>query len=679
MTSSSTSPDFVRRLLAVTASSLILFLTTGCGPKAPPESGATSTNAAATAGPDMEADLARTVAAQSSFYQTRPLSDIPASLTWQDGSDLPEFADPAARKGGTFRYYMQDFPRTLRTIGPDATGGIRPYLLDHVAVYILHAHPNVAGRMYPGLAREWAVDADNRTVYYRLNADARWSDGRPVTTADVVFTFYMMRSPDLGEPWYNNFYSKRYERLTVYDNLTFSLTAPERKPSLDVDISQFALYARHAFKDFGPGWLERYQWRTLPTTGAYTLLDRDVEKGRSVTLTRVQDWWAKDKRFFRGRFNPDKYRLEVIRDPDKAVEAFARGDLDMFPLSLPKFWYETIPDDHPAVKSGAIVKAKFFNRIPRPDWGLWINSHKPILNQTEVRLGIQHAANFDLVCQQFFRGDAVRLETRSDGYPFRAHPTLTYRRFDPDLARTHFAKAGFTQQGPDGVLTTAKGERLSFTLTTSRPDLRDLLPILKQEALKAGLELRLEVLDQTTGWKKVQEKNHEITLVALARSVEPYPRYWEIYHGSNAYEDAYLDAAGKPVAKTFEGTPNPAPSKVRVQTNNMTMTFVPELDRLIEAYDKAETMDEIRRIAAQIEQIIYDHASWVNGWTMPFYRVGYARHIRWPAGFNVAQSRTAEEFFLSWIDEDARRESEEARRSGRTFPQQVLTFDQFAR
>jgi microcin C transport system substrate-binding protein len=133
------------------------------------------------------------------------------------------------------------------------------------------------------------------------------------------------------------------------------------------------------------------------------------------------------------------------------------------------------------------------------------------------------------------------------------------------------------------------------------------------------------------------------------------------------------------VSKTSEGTPNPAPSKVRVQTNNMTMTFVPELDRLIEAYDKAETMDEIRRIAAQIEQIIYDHASWVNGWTMPFYRVGYARHIRWPAGFNAAQSRTAEEFFLSWIDEDARRESEEARRSDRTFPQQVLTFDQFAR
>lgn len=669
----------MRRAASLFATVCLLAITSGCGPKSPSTSPTPDVAAKAAAVPDMEADLARTVTEQASFYQNRPISELPSGLSWKTGADLAEFADPAARKGGTFRYYMQDFPRTLRTIGPDATGGIRPYLLDYVAVYVLHAHPNIAGRMYPGLAREWAVDEANRTVYYRLDPDARWSDGRPVTTADVVFTFYLMRSPHLNEPWYNNFYSTRYERLTVFDSHTFALTAPQLKPNLDEAISQFALYPRHAYQDFGPGWLERYQWRTLPTTGAYTLLDRDIEKGRSITFTRVADWWARDKRFFRGRFNPDKYRLEVIRDPDKAVEAFARGDLDMFPLSLPKFWYETIPDDHPAVRSGAIVKAKFFNRIPRPDWGLWINSHKPVLNQIDVRVGIQHATNFDLVCAQFFRGDAIRLETRSDGYPFRVHPTLTYRKFDPELARQHFAKAGFSQQGADGVLTNARGERLSFTLTTYRPDLRDLLPILKQEALKAGLELRLEVLDQTTGWKKVQEKNHEITLVALARSVEAYPRYWEIYHGSNAYEDAYLDASGKPVSKASEGTPNPNSSKVRVQTNNMTMTFVPELDRLIEAYDKAETMDEIRHLSAQIEQMVYDHATWVNGWALPFYRVGYARHIRWPASFNVAQSRTAEEFFLAWIDEDARRESEEARRSGKTFPPQVLTFDQFSR
>jgi hypothetical protein len=76
----------------------------------------------------------------------------------------------------------------------------------------------------------------------------------------------------------------------------------------------------------------------------------------------------------------------------------------------------------------------------------------------------------------------------------------------------------------------------------------------------------------------------------------------------------------------------------------MTMTFIPELDRLIEAYDKAETHEEIKRLAAEIEQIIYDDAAWVNGWALPFYRGGYCRYIKWPEGFNVAQSRYPRSF-----------------------------------
>ena len=51
--------------------------------------------------------------------------------------------------------------------------------------------------------------------------------------------------------------------------------------------------------------------------------------------------------------------------------------------------------------------------------------------------------------------------------------------------------------------------------------------ILKEEALKAGLEFTIEILDETTGWQKMQEKHHEIALAALSRSVEMYPRYWE--------------------------------------------------------------------------------------------------------------------------------------------------------
>lgn len=659
---------FHRALVAL----LIPFFFTACGKK--DDTAAHDPNA-----PNMEADLARTIAEQSDFYLRKPVGEIPANLKWQDGSDLPEFADLNAKKGGTFNYYITDFPRTLRTLGPDATGGIRPYLLDYVESMFLNPHPNVPGGVYPGLADRYAVDHPNKTVYYHIDPAARWSDGVPITTADVEFTFYFMRSPHLRAPWYNDFYTKSFSNLIIFDDLTFAIVHPEDKPDLAARYGNFCPYPRHAYQDFGADWIERFQWRVTPKTGPYQLFAKDIDKGRSVTLTRDKNWWGKDKRFYRGRFNPDRYRLDVLRDPDKAVESLARGDLDMLSLNTPKFWYENLNETHAEVSSGRLVRYNFYNQVPRPGWGLWINTAKPRLDNRDLRLGLHHATNIDLVCQQYFRGDAVPLETRSDGYGWRVHPTIKHRKFDPEKAREYFARAGYTQQGPDGVLTNASGQRLAFTITSPSPSRRDLLVIIKQEALKAGVEYNLEVLDSTTGFKKLQEKNHEIGFVALSRSVELYPRYWEMFHGFNAYEDAYLDAAGNFVATSDLGKPNPNPQKIRVQTNNMTSTFIPELDVLMEAYDKAETLPEIKRLAEQIEQILYDEGHWINGWANPFYRGAYWRYVKWPKEFNVASSREAEEFFLHWIDTDERDEIERARRTGGTYPADLQVFDQFKR
>jgi len=651
---------------------LVVAFTLGCGQKKPtgPAAGVTPVES------PMEAELARTLKEQADFYVFKTAADLPSDLRWEDGLDLPVFADPTAKKGGTFHTFITDFPRTLRTVGPDANGSFRAFLRNNTEPLFVDEHPNLPGALIPGVANQWALSAGTKTAYYRIDPEARWSDGRPVTTADVVFTFYFYRSPHLRDPWYNDFYTANYRQLIVYDALTFALVHPENKPDLIARFAGFAPYPRHAFGDFGPGWIDLFQWRNLPRVGAYVILDKDVEKGRAITLTRQKDWWAADRRFNRGRFNPDRYRFEVIRDPDKAVEAFARGDLDFMPLAAPKYWYETLSENHAEVAAGRIVRFKFYNRIPQPDWGLWINSSKPLLNNLDIRLGIHHAVDFDLVCRQYFRGDAERLQTRSDGYGWRTHPTIGPRPFDPVKAREYFARAGFDRQGADGVLTNEAGQRLSLTLTTGRQEMRDMLPILKQEAVKAGLELKLEVLDATTGFKKVQEKNHEIALLALSRAVELYPRYWERYHGSNAYLDAYtLDGKSVPVATGSEASPRP--QQVRTQTNNMTMTFIPELDRLIEAYDRSETLVEMKRLAVQIEAIIHADAAWVPGWKVPFYRGAYWRYIKWPEGFNAMRSTTPERYFLHWIDSDEEEEIAAARRTGRTYPAELQTFDQF--
>jgi len=631
--------------------------------------------------PGMEADLQRTLKEQANFYVFKTAADLAADtqgLTWQDGSDLPEFADPAAKKGGTLKSWIPDFPATFRTVGPDASDSFRTYLLDNVEMTFLQPHPNLPGRFYPELAKDWAVDLAHKTVYFHLDPSAQWSDGVPVTTDDVVFTWYFLSSPALNDPWSNDNMAKTFSRLTIYDAHTFAVTLKDLKPNLEYVAGTNALYPKHFFKDFGPGWEEKYNFRITPTDGAYLVHPEDVKKQVSVTLTRQADWWAKDKRFLRYRFNPDKVRLTVIRDVDKAFEEFTRGDLDYFlPIGLPKYWYEKLPNDHPEVAAGYIEKATFYNQTPRLTRDLWINEAKPFLNNRDLREGLQYATNFDLLCQQYYRGDAVRPQTRSDGYGWRVNPTIAAHPFDPEKARALFAKAGFAKQGPDGILVNADNHRLSFTITAYSPAYKDHLSILKQEALKAGLEYNIEILDGTTGYKKMQQKQHEIALIGLDTGVEMYPRYWETYAGVNAYEDAYLGPDGKPVGTPAEGKPNPAPTKVKANTNNMTSTFIPHLDELITQYDHAESMDQIKALAVQIEQIIYDDASWINGYTIPFYRLAYWRGIKWPAGFNAMQSTDPEQLWLMWVDPDEQKETRAAKDAGKKFPPQIQVFDQF--
>jgi microcin C transport system substrate-binding protein len=606
------------------------------------------------------------------FFHYATPQDIPADLVWEDGSDLPEFASPEAKKGGTLHFWIDDFPRTLRTTGPDANGSFRTYILDDNAMLFARRHPNDTSigstgfHYYPGVAEAWAVDRANKQVYVKIDPKARWSDGVPITVDDVFFMFFFYQSKYIRQPWYNNWYTRSYTGVTRYDDLTFSIGMPEMKPDVAAHVLEVDPIPAHFFKELGDDFPERYQWRFQPTTGAYVVRDEDIKKGESIALTRNKDWWAKDKKFWRNRYNFDRIYLSVIRDTPKAFEAFKKGDLDMFGLTLPDYWYDKLPNDDPLVQKGYIAKAVFYNQIPRPTYGLWMNESRPLLDNRDIRVGIQYATNWDMVIQQYFRGDYTRMRTTSDGYGEFTEPTIQPRGYSIDKALDSFAKAGFTKRGPDGILVNDAGQRLSFTVTTGYDNLRDVLTILREQAAKAGLEFRIEVLDGTAAWKKVQEKQHDIQFSAFAVSQEMYPRYWETYHSVNAYDKAFLP----------DGSPNPD-RKPKTGTNNLQAIAIPELDKMIEAYRASGDAAEMKRLAFAMEKILYDDASFSPGFVMPFFRTGYWRYIRWPEGFNVKLASTANEYWLAWIDPDLKKEVEEARKSGKTFPPMITVYDQY--
>ncbi len=66
----------------------------------------------------------------------------------------------------------------------------------------------------------------------------------------------------------------------------------------------------------------------------------EVKKGKSITFSKQQNWWAQNDRYNQHRFNIDRIKVQVIRDHNIAFRHFLKGELDTFEMILPNWWHE---------------------------------------------------------------------------------------------------------------------------------------------------------------------------------------------------------------------------------------------------------------------------------------------------------------------------------------------------
>lgn len=601
-------------------------------------------------------------AAQPEKFVFSSIDQLPADLVWENGMEEADLGSPEAKKGGTLDYYIPSYPRTVRLVGPNASHGFRSYLLDNNGgpggMACTATHPETMNRI-PAICSEWAVGKDGKTVFYRIDPEARYSDGHPVTSDDFFFNFYFMASDWIQAPWYNDFYKERFTNITKFDDRTFSLTYMAVKPDI-VYRTSLRPIPEHFYTHLDEDYTEKYNGVFEPTTGPYVVDYENLVDNQFFVVKRLEDWWLKDRKFYKNRFNVDKIRLRVVSEQAQALKLFQEGELDWYNVSLGEEWHETLsPENDKDVANGYIQKVIFYNERPRVTWGFRINSFRPPLNDQRVREGVQHALNWDAIIEQVFYGDYVRMQSAADGYGPVSNPNVKARGFDPRRARELFADAGYTRMSPQGVLMNDKGEKLQIRLTIGHPWARDFGIILKRDAIKAGLQLNLENLEFAAAMEVQSEKTHEIIFSGLGVSVEHYPGFWEVYHSEQAFENPYVA--------------NPKP---RANTNNSTLMAVKEVDEMIDKYKVAETMEEITTLSHELIQKIHDYAAFNPGFTKPFYRMAKWRWMRFPEFHDHRIAYDCEDHSVFWIDEDVKAETKAAMKSGKRFPAEVLIHEQ---
>ncbi len=591
------------------------------------------------------------------FLKTGSPEDIPTDLVWENGMDQPEMGDPRATKGGVLRRHILDFPPTIRPTGPNSNNSFRSELYDLIDVKLITFHMETM-ELIPGLAREWAVSKDKRTVYFRLDPDARYSDGLPVKARDYLITAYVYVSDNVVNPYPKQYFRENIAQLATYDDLTLSISLPEANYFAPVTAGDISPSSPKFYEEYGPDYAERYQWRIPPTTGAYEVKDDGIVKGVSITQTRVKDWWAKDHKFYRYRFNPDKIVNTVVRDESKAFELFRAGELDTFLITRPEFWYEK--SEMPPVYNGYVERATFYKQYPKVPLGLYLNVSKPPLDNLDVRLGINHAMNWQKLIDVMFRGDYQRLNSFNEGYGKLGDPNIVARPYSIRSAREYFTKAGYTEEGADGILKKPDGTRLSIALTYPGLPIYDrMFALLREDAKPCGLDLRLDGLEPTVSYKKEMQKQHEIAFASWNTN-PPAPDFHQFLHSTNAFDE--------------KGNPKP-------NTNNIFSWARPDTDRLSEIVRSASTEAELSDAMRKLQNIMHDEGIFVPGFAIDFVKVGYWRWVKWPdcetTRFSPPVTYEPHETYVLWIDEKVEEETLAARRSGKVFPEVNRTIDDY--
>ncbi|GJD88943.1 hypothetical protein BHAOGJBA_2468 [Methylobacterium hispanicum] len=396
-----------------------------------------------------------------------------------------DYADPKAPKGGLVRLGAQggfdSFNLVVSGLKGDVEGGIAQ-IYDTLTTESLD-EPFTS---YGLLAEAIRVAPDLGSVSYRLREGARWHDGKPVTTDDVIWSFEAFKA---NSPLYAAYYQNVAKAEAAGPReitFTFSETGNRELPQI---VGQLRVLPKHWWtgKD-AQGRARNVAETTLePPLGSGPYRLARFEAGRTATYERVEDYWGRDLPVNAGRNNFGTIRYEYFRDASVLVEAL-KGDLyDFRSENIARNW-ATAYDDFPAVKEGRLVKEEFPDRGTGIMQAFVFNLRKDRFKDERVRRALNLAMNFEEMNRALFYG----LYRRIDSYFYGSELAASGL---PE-GEERLVLDGVKDKVPARVFTEPYRNPVSDTPEAVRTNLREAVRLLRE----AGYELREgRMVDKRTG------------------------------------------------------------------------------------------------------------------------------------------------------------------------------------
>ena len=531
-----------------------------------------------------------------------------------------DYVNPAAPQGGTVRQISIGTFDNFNTVVQGVKGSIADGTELFIETLTTPAFDEVSTD-YGLLAEAISHPDDRSSVTYRLRADARWHDGKPITPDDVIFSFNTLKT---NSPFFGAYFRHvtKAER-TGEREVTFTFDGPGNR-ELPQIVGQMSVLPKHWWEGTDKSGNKRDVTQTTlePPLGSGPYRVKEVAPGRSIVYEKVADYWGKNLNVKIGTHNFQTFRYEYFRDSTVALEAFKGDQVDWRSETSAKDWATAY--DFPALREKKVVKEEFPIRSIGVMQAFAFNIRRDKFKDPRVRRAFNFAMDFEEMNRQLFFGQYKRIdsyfygtELAASGIPAGKELAIleTVRAEVPaDLFTTPYTNpVGGDQQKVrnnlrEGLkllreagyeisntkLTNSKtGEQLSVELLVTQPAFERVVLFYKPSLERLGVKVSVRTVDSSQYVNRLRQWDYDIIVASWGESLSPGNEqrgYW----GSLA--------ADQPGSRNLIGIKNPA------------------VDKLIDRVIFATSREDLIAATRALDRVLLWNFYVVPQWSYPFER-----------------------------------------------------------
>jgi len=476
------------------------------------------------------------------------------------GGETAAPAEPAASggEGGTVTLLIPEEPTTLNYFGGEAA--IIRQVAEATSMTGL-VTINEKGEFVPMLAAELPVSEnggiseDHLTVTWKLRPDLKWSDGEPITSDDIKFTWEVLSNPESGAL----VGSAAFDLISAVDtpdDLTAVLTYSSPYPGY-MDQFAYGLLPRHATGE--PAEMANWEWNRKPV-GAGPFVVTDWASGQSITLERNPNYFEAGKPYL------DRLVYRIVPEPAAQTAMMMQGEaqVHLWPSENEPEYNKLLEGKAKQVLVPGIWNTAIDMNLSAPfDGDPGPTPPHPILGDLRVRQAIAHAIDYETLVNDVLE-KTVSPSTNPFAYGWYECDLPNPYPFDVEKAKSLLEEAGWVE-GSDGIRVAQgaqyvpDGTRLSLELqgyTNFEPIQRTEEFVV--ENLKAvGVEARIQNYDFSIIFGTYEDQSprmigdFDMLLFDRGFTIEP--------HGYNkeAYTSTNIPTADNPIGSNYFRWVNP--------------------------------------------------------------------------------------------------------------------------